>query len=347
MRRRLARPTNPDALGRLLAALRVYSGQREPKNATERKINQALKAQRLSPRVAKRMLKTLDSMPKSARTRFLGKISAPTFAPPARAPRVAAGSSAPITITIPGTMVGALGRVLDSGAVGEVRDRLGEGPRAQPVEPVYTINYRGLWCEDETSWDQGSWADEIYLITSAVHIDADGNNIVRTEHHPVTQNKSWYTDVDSDEARLGPVAACWQGNSDPVSVTVVMFEHDQGDPNEYKKQIDALVKVAIAVFSYFYPPAKWLELLSGTIADAINWVIDTGDDPIGTQTVVTPRGLLEFYAGQYRATYLGDGQRPTGLEYHFLTTHKGGGARYIVGFEVTRDPPIKIEGPFL
>jgi hypothetical protein len=36
MRRSLARPANPELLGRLFAALRVYTGERKPKNATER-----------------------------------------------------------------------------------------------------------------------------------------------------------------------------------------------------------------------------------------------------------------------------------------------------------------------
>jgi hypothetical protein len=66
------------------------------------------------------------------------------------------------------------------------------------------------------------------VITSAVHIDAGGNNVVRTERHPAAQNQTWYSDVDSYEERIGPVAATWQGNSDPVSLTVTMFEHDQG-----------------------------------------------------------------------------------------------------------------------
>ena len=64
---------------------------------------------------------------------------------------------------------------------------------------------------------------------------------------------SWYSDIDSGEERIGPVAAAWQGNSDPVSLTVVVFEHDQGDPDVYKEQIDDIVKAAIAVASHYYP----------------------------------------------------------------------------------------------
>ena len=97
-----------------------------------------------------------------------------------------------------------------------------------PAPPVYTLRYRGLYCQEETTWDQASWSDEVYVITSAVHIDANGHNVVRTEALPTAQSHAWYDDVDSGEVRFGPVAACWRGNSDPVSLTAVVYEHDQG-----------------------------------------------------------------------------------------------------------------------
>jgi hypothetical protein len=219
MKRRLARPKNPDALGRLFAALRVYSGQRQPKNATERKVNDVLKAQKVPKAVAKRMVRTLDSMPKGARTKLLGKIADPKFAPPAKAAKL---TTAPATVTVPTAAVTALGHAaVDVTPDIDVDEVLDERPG---VQPVYTIRYNGLWCEEEAAWDRFSWADEIYVITSAVHINASGENIYRTEHHPV--DASHYSDVDSDEARIGPVAACWHENSDPVSLTVVVFEHD-------------------------------------------------------------------------------------------------------------------------
>jgi hypothetical protein len=278
---------------------------------------------------------------------LLGEIAEPTFVSPETTTRDEA-ATAPVRVTLPANILEVLGRrLVESGRVpeGVVREEMrDEGAPDQPI--IYTINYRGLWCEEETTWDWASWADEIYLITSAVTIE-NGQNIVRTERHPVAESETWYSDVDSDEARLGPVAACWQGNSDPVSLTVVVMEHDEGDPDAFKEEIDAAVKAAIAVASYFYPPAAWAALLESQIADAINWLLDTADDPIETQTVVNPRGLLDLYASQNRATYLGEGQQNTGLEYHFMTTHNGGGSTYIAGFEVLRDPPNLPEGPFL
>jgi hypothetical protein len=341
VKRNVTGPKNPDAVGRLIAALRVYSGQRKPRNKAERSINDTLKAQRVSPAVAKRMVANLDKVPQNTRDRLLGKIAAPSFVPPAKA---ASPPTTASTVTIPFSAF----QILVHPGPAE--------PDPEPVVPVYKIRYRGLYCQEETSWDQGSTDDEIYVITSVVAADVDGNNIARTERHPVSNTRKWYDDIDTGEVRIGPVAVAWQGNSDPVSVTVFVWEHDQGDPDVYKKQIDDFIKAAIAVASHYYPPALVLELVHEYIADFINWVLDTGDDLIDTQIVVNPRSLLDAYAAQGAVQYYGwkvqwswggSGQQPTAtwvqvatdLYQNFITTHKGDGATYIVGFDVLRDPP--------
>ncbi len=234
--------------------------------------------------------------------------------------------------------------------LGDNPETMGEGPRP---ELVYTIRYNGLWCQEESTWDRFSGSDEIYLITSAVHIDPDGSNIVRTERHPVSGSDTWYGDVDSGEERVGPVAACWFNNADAVSLTVVVVEHDEGDPDAYKDEIDTWVKAAIAVLITKFPELAWLELLSGQITDTINWVLDTGDDPVETQTVVLPRALLELYASQWPAPHYGTRTDSGGIFWfsttvplttnfmqHFITTHNGGGATYVGGFEILREPPV-------
>lgn len=351
MRRLLQAPRNPEMLGRLIAALRVFGGQRQPKNELERSINEALRAQKLAPAAVNRMVGTFDSISKSARVTLLGKIAAPDFV---AAARVEEPTVAPLVTPFPATAF-----ISSSGLLGALSEVLSRNPDVTPL-PLYTVRYQGLYCQKEMSWDQGSWDDEVYLITSAVHIDADGNNIVRTERHPATQDESFYDDVDSGEERIGPVAAVWQGNSDPVSVTVVVFEHDQGDPDAYKEEIDTLVKAAIAILSKIYPPAAVLALISDTITDGINWLIDTDDDIISTETVVLPRVLLELYSTQgFHSFHFG--QRldishfpqitivpvTTHLLYHFITTHRGGGANYVVGFDVARDPPLQLPQPIL
>lgn len=345
MGRALGRPKDPDALGRLFAALRVRARQRPPDGELERAIDAALQEQ-VTPEAARRLLRNLDATPRRARSQLLGEIADPGFVPP-RPDRRPERAAVPTTVTIPTPVLLDLGRgLVDTGAVAEgaVEESMSDGEST--AAPVYTIVYRGLWCEDETTWDWASFADEVYVITSAVHIEGIPNEVV-TVSHPVAQGDTWYDDVDSDEARLGPLATCWRGNSEAVSITAVLMEHDEGDPDAYRTEVDLLVRAAIAVLGKVYPPLILLEFFSSTIADAVNWLIDTGDDPLGTQTVVLPRGLLEQLSTSYRATFLGRGGRATGLEYHFLTTHSGGGSEYTVGFEILREPERLPEGPFL
>jgi hypothetical protein len=340
MRRTLTRPRNPELLGRVFAALRVYSGQREPTHDAERGINDRLNAYGASAQAARRMVATLDAMPASAREQLLGAVAAPDFVP--------AEEVAPTTLNVTFTT--------DTKALLEgAQDVLGGSATVsatEPQPPVYTIHYNGLWCQEETTWDWASLSDEIYLITSAVHV-TNGKNQVTTERHPVAATETWYDDLDSGEERQGPVAACWFGNSDPVSLTAIVVEHDQGDPDALKDEVDALVKAIVAVLTYVYPALKWLELLRDPIADAINWLLDTDDDPIETQTVVLPGAQLEKYASQWPGPHLGsrtDSGGPfgfstevpvsTNFSQHFITAHRGGGATYVAGFEIVRDPPL-------
>ena len=221
--------------------------------------------------------------------------------------------------------------------------------------PVYTVRYQGLFCQKETSWDGLTNSDEVYVITSAVHIDPDGGNSVRTVRHPVSNTQTHYEDVDDVEERIGPVAAAWEGNSDPLSLSVFVFEQDYGDPDKYKDDVDAIVKAAIAALVAAYPVLAPLELLSGTISDAVNWLLDTGDDLISTETVILPNAVLEMYSTQgYTIAYQGYKLNitfpkvtvvpfMTHLQYHFVTEHKGSGADYIIAFDVTRNPPMTRE----
>ena len=332
MARTLTRPRDPEGLGRTIAALRVYAGQRPAQTNAERAAVDTMRTQGISPDVAARMVGRIDAMRASVRTQLLGEIGEANFVAPTPI-RAAGPSTAATMIHIP---------------VRALQDLLHPRPPSPivppPAPPVYTLRYRGLYCQEETTWDQASWSDEVYVITSAVHIDANGHNVVRTEALPTAQSHAWYDDVDSGEVRVGPVAACWRGNSDPVSLTAVVYEHDQGDPNAYKNEVHVAVSAAIAVLIAEYPPAAALAALEPVITDAINWLLDTGDDLIESQTVVNRRDVLEWYAGQTDNIYIAH-NKSTNLPYHFVTTHRGGGATYIVGFDVTREPPLPI--PFV
>lgn len=337
MRRTLKAPKNPELLGRLVASLRVLAGQRAPMNESERGINDVLASRRLDSGVAKRMIGTFDSMPKATRTRLLGDVAAPTFV---AQEAVQHPGIAPVTADVP---ISALIR-------GRIAEVFSTNPDAASLVK-YKLKYQGFFCEDQSSWDRGSGSDEIYFVTSAV---SASDNSVKTVGHPLGHEKH-YGDVDTDEERVGPVAVVWEGNSDVVSLVVTAIERDEGDPDAYRDEIDTLVKASIALLTKLYPPAALVALFHDTITDAINWLVGTDDDPISVETLVLPRALLELHSGFSRGYYIAQVRRPrirppgqivfdnimmtTHLMYHFTTVHSGGGAKYVVCFDVERNPP--------
>lgn len=337
MRRTLRAPRNPDVFGRVVAALRVLSGQRAPMNTLEQGLQADLAGRQINPLVTQRLIATFDAMPRTARRRLLGEVGAPGFV---GTPEVLAPDVPPVTATVP----------VGPPVTGPRSEELARDPDA-PTHVRYTVRYQGFFCEEEGSWDGASGSDEIYFVISSV---LASTNAVNTLRYPLG-HETYYGDVDTDEARIGPVALVWEGNTDIVTLVVTAFEHDQGDPDAYRDEVDVLVKATIAVLTKLYPAAALLALFSESIADLVNWLLGTGDDPVSVETVVLPRTVLELYAGQGRGPYIAKVKRPmiqngqivwtyqslvTNLLYHFTTVHKGGGGHYVVCFDVERDPPL-------
>ena len=321
----------PQGVGRLLAALRVLSGQRKPRNNAERDLDAVLRAKGLNPEVAARMVDSVDRIRPSIRSQFLGDVGQPNYVPPVKASAASLAPASHPPIVIPAAAWSAVTHPLNI-----------------IKKPIYTVRYQGLYCMQEMTWDGGSNSDEPYVITSAVHINETGDNVIKTERHPVTGQNRWYDDVDDFEERPGPVAACWQGNADPVSITAVVFERDKGDPDYYRDEVQIAVEIAFEIVKLIYPVAARFEKAIGFVVDAVNWILGTGDDVIDTpKTVVNTRSMLEHYAGRNPWNLMGWKIDPprvsrtaTKLFYHWVTTHKGGGANYIVCFDVTRRPPL-------
>jgi len=210
----------------------------------------------------------------------------------------------------------------------------------------YAIDYRGFHCNKPAGDSVGS--DEVYAISSAVSIRADGTNQVRTQKHPIDQVE--YGDVDLAETRLGPVARCFQGRETPISLTVVAFERDFGDPNHYRDAVDDLVKAGIAAAGVAYGPdvAAVLGEFSDTIGDVVNWAIDTDDDQVDiARTTIFDAATIEELGRRGRRRYIShihydfpeiDVTVETPLVCHFFSEHTGLGGRYVFGFDFVRDP---------
>jgi hypothetical protein len=341
MARRLTTPRDPQAVGLAVQALRHYLNPVPAPTPFEVDAAAALKKMQVSKRAAARMVGQFDSIRPSVRLRYLGKTYDAKSRPPTRIAKRDPNGLTTLRIETPGFTL-----------LRRLRGRPGDGTTAPPPPIVlapldYTITYEGLHCIDETHADWWG-SDESYVITSAAHITPRGANVVRTEHHPSAGGGGGaYSDVDSGETRVGPRAACWNGVvgqvSAGMSLTTSVFDHDKGDPNAYRDEVDAAVKLAIGITAYLYPPAGAILALieaSGLITDFHNWLLQTGDDQVGTTTKVIEMADLEDFARSKTVNYTRPGGRPTGLIYHFLGTVNDND--YAVGYQVRRNPPAPL-----
>jgi hypothetical protein len=342
MSRVLKTPKDPEAVGLAVIALRHFAKPVQNPTEFETEISDSLKKLKVSRKTAERLLKNFDSIRPSVRTRYLGKTYDAKTRPPKRIARRDSNVITAAHVVIP-----------------QFSPRNPFDPPAKPLpEQVpapndYLITYEGLYCIDETGWDKWG-SDESYVVTSAVHITQAGDNVVRTERHPFSGNKQdHYNDVDSEEVRIGPRAACWKGDVADVragmSLTTTVFDHDMGDEDAYRDEIDALVKLAIAGAAALYDvPNEAIPALmraSVLITDFVNWLAGTGDDEVGTRVLVLELGDLENYARSRTADYTRPGHKATGLKYHFLGTVNDND--YAVAYQVRRNPPAPLfpQGP--
>ena len=371
---RFNRPTrNPEIVALGVLALRSYAQNRRPETQFEAAISRTLKDLDVLPAVAARLVTNFDRIRPSVRHRVFGPLGSSDAQIPAD---VARGSRTPnppdprqllrpgvLALTARHTVANGGAPVPVAGDGGPAtKPALGGavGVGAIPAEEQilaperYSISYQGLHCVDETGVDfLGS--DEIYVITSAVHIQPDGTNVVRTERHPLRENGAGtYGDVDSHETRIGPVASCWSALVDDtdqgMSLTTVVMEHDQGDPDAYRDEVDAAVKLAVGLSIYLFPAGGAILALieaSGLITDFFNSLLGTGDDEIGTVTIVLGSlSELENYSRTRLSSFhtvQGGQQINTNLTNHFLAPVSQND--YVVAYRVTRFPKAPVFPP--
>jgi hypothetical protein len=209
-----------------------------------------------------------------------------------------------------------------------------------PSDTNFTIKYQGLYCKDRTG-DRGWFgpSDEPYVITSTVHVN-NGDNVVRTERHPVGYPDKRYGDVDSGEYRNGPVSACWFGKENEVSLISTVMENDEGDPDAYKEQINALVEIgALVAKSYGVNVPDYIK---GLVVDAINWVIDSDDDVIGVESITLSPYFLKIYASQNDRNFHNNGRTVPITHDHSMYHDEDG--KYYSFFTVEADKPPSNSG---
>jgi hypothetical protein len=249
----------------------------------------------------------------------------------------------------------AFGKIKSSAAVAVVNDDVGPVivPPASPLDR-FTLSFTGLYCQQESDWDEFTDSDEAYAVTTVLEV-VNGANVVRAEKHPYNQLE--YGDIDTGEWRTGPVAACWSGTAKEISLITTVMERDQGDPNKYKDEIEVIVSAGTDILDYLKIDTDLLKKLKDLIVDAINWLLGTGDDLIETQYRIISADDLKLHAAATPHVLIGKRKETvytfppgslspsfqtkevtdvTDIPKNFTTVHRGSGATYVVGYRVSK-----------
>lgn len=148
------------------------------------------------------------------------------------------------------------------------------------------VHYTGLHAFGETDYDQGSDSDEPYVIVS-----------VATPQRTATLRSRVYEDVDGGETRPDLIEV-YRGRPYGITISTVVMEHDFGDPEHYRKEVQTTVDVAhgigtaalglIPIVGPFVAAVAGPSLgaLMPKVGQAINDLLDTGDDRIGTGELI-------------------------------------------------------------
>jgi hypothetical protein len=146
------------------------------------------------------------------------------------------------------------------------------------------IEFAGFHCFGE---QQGPGADEPYLIVRAFPEDPNMEN-------PTDIDGIWTSILPGDEratyqadsgTTLAETRVVYMGRATPITVQVILFENDEGDPNAFKDEIKTAVAATGAVVAAFVPAASAVALnpdVQATLTSIINGIAGTGDDVMGS-----------------------------------------------------------------
>ena len=159
------------------------------------------------------------------------------------------------------------------------------------------VAYVGLQCFGTT----GHGRDDPYFILSSE--SPAGNNTVRTQV---------YNPVDGDSTRTDYIEL-YRGKPNGVALTAILMEHDLGNPDAYKAQVEATLQTlhdggvfALGMIPIVGPAlAVAVDVILGPFvaraAEALNEALGTGDDYVGAAAIpLNGRQLVEMSAAPER-----------------------------------------------
>jgi hypothetical protein len=191
------------------------------------------------------------------------------------------------------------------------------------VVAKYRVDWAGVYCVKETPWDQGSSSDEVYVIFTTM----------QPFRKPWTLKSNIEEDWDSgdDWGPFPPMSLFGEKGPEAPSetaITATVMEHDFGDPDKYRDYIHAIATAAQAYAASQGIPIP--DVAVDIVTDIVNGLLGTGDDHLGTATVVIDPVQMIWLAQQPLKHY------KIQLNYHLVSTHTGDGAKYQVFYRIVQ-----------
>ncbi len=118
-------------------------------------------------------------------------------------------------------------------------------------------------------------------------------------------------------------------------MVVTVMEHDEGDPDYYKREIELLVEsAAYLALILGYPIPDVVQQLAVSV---IKFLVGSDDDNMGVDTIIFTPYDLRYYATRPGGTRVGS-NKTLPFDYHRSSYHDEG-AKYYVFFSVEADKP--------
>ncbi len=165
-----------------------------------------------------------------------------------------------------------------------------------------SVRYKGLYCFGET--DESSASDEPYVILGVVPAFTEQKFTTRTKIYG--EDDDPFGGVDAGDSREDNIEL-YRGLPHGLAIAAVLMEHDYGDPEKFRETVKASVETAsegvaaavgfVPVVGQYLSPlaSKFLKEVGPDIVNAINDLLGTADDYIGTVSFeVTAKDMVRL-----------------------------------------------------
>lgn len=206
-------------------------------------------------------------------------------------------------------------------------------------EIAVALRYLGFECVEQAAHDQGSASDEPYFIVSIVGGNGSKTQTFGPYEDQNVKTGDSFTDIhEITGVNVGPYIV------PPVVIGMVDIEHDVGDPDEARKNVEDQINTAIDKFdalaqAYQIPlssaqilPAPARGILTNWISSGVSAIFGLGDDYVGNDQKVLwdydPQGapwmqlpvLGQFRGNNYNLVLEANGGDAGHYKTYFLVT---------------------------